>query len=382
MGVQGDLRAATDVVTDICDSADNGDELIGSLDTELRHFVPYDGACWFATDPATMLATTPSRIEGIEAGHCDSYWQREFFVEDVLLWRDLQKATTPVGALRAATDDRPARSARYREFLEPQGYDDELRAVFRLGDSTWGVLGVMREKGREPFSAQEVACVAAIVPTVARALRAHVRDAHPWIQAPFAPGLAMFDASGALVSANDEARDWLRVLTPGSVSVSLDPGAREWVADGGALGVPAPVVALIAHARAVADGRERGPARLRLRAGNGQWLVVHASCMTNVDGTPTGSVAVVVEPAKSSDIAPIIVEAYGLSPRERDVVRAIARGMSSADIAGELFLSPHTVRDYVKQVFEKVGVSSRGELVAKLFAEHYSDELHTGAVHV
>jgi DNA-binding NarL/FixJ family response regulator len=90
----------------------------------------------------------------------------------------------------------------------------------------------------------------------------------------------------------------------------------------------------------------------------------------------------VVEPAKSTDIAPIIIEAYGLSPRERDVVRAIARGSSTPDIAAELFLSAHTVRDYIKSVFEKVGVSSRGELVAKLFAEHYSDEMHARAIHI
>ncbi|HWD46022.1 MAG TPA: LuxR family transcriptional regulator, partial [Actinomycetota bacterium] len=34
-------------------------------------------------------------------------------------------------------------------------------------------------------------------------------------------------------------------------------------------------------------------------------------------------------------------------------------------------LSAHTVRDHVKAVFAKVGVSSRGELVARLFADHY-----------
>jgi DNA-binding NarL/FixJ family response regulator len=94
------------------------------------------------------------------------------------------------------------------------------------------------------------------------------------------------------------------------------------------------------------------------------------------DGGGDGLVAVVVEPAKGSEIAPIVIEAYALSPRERDVVRALARGLSNAEIAAELFLSQHTVRDYVKSVFEKVGVSSRGELVFKLFAEHYSEALH------
>ena len=46
--------------------------------------------------------------------------------------------------------------------------------------------------------------------------------------------------------------------------------------------------------------------------------------------------------------------------------------MATAEIAARLHLSAHTVRDYVKATFEKVGVSSRGELVAKLFAEHYA----------
>jgi DNA-binding NarL/FixJ family response regulator len=99
-------------------------------------------------------------------------------------------------------------------------------------------------------------------------------------------------------------------------------------------------------------------------------------------GPTDAAVTVVVECAKSTDVAPIIIEAYGLSPRERDVVRAIARGLSTPDIATELFLSSHTVRYYIKTVFEKVGVSTRGELVAKLFADHYSEPLHATAAHI
>ena len=92
--------------------------------------------------------------------------------------------------------------------------------------------------------------------------------------------------------------------------------------------------------------------------------------------------AVVIDAAKSAEIAPIIIEAYSLTQRERDVLGAIARGGSTAEIAAELFLSPHTVRDYVKTVFEKFGVSSRSELVARLYGEHYSDRLHETMVHV
>ena len=83
-----------------------------------------------------------------------------------------------------------------------------------------------------------------------------------------------------------------------------------------------------------------------------------------------------LEPAKASEIAPIVVEAYGLTAREVEVTRLIARGLSTDEIASSLFLSRHTIRDHLKAIFEKVGVSSRGELTSRLFAEHYHGPLN------
>ena len=80
-----------------------------------------------------------------------------------------------------------------------------------------------------------------------------------------------------------------------------------------------------------------------------------------------------IEPAKASEVAPLIVEAYELTPREVDVTRALARGLTTNEIARELHLSRYTVQDHLKAVYEKTGVSSRGELVAKMFADHYHD---------
>lgn len=52
-----------------------------------------------------------------------------------------------------------------------------------------------------------------------------------------------------------------------------------------------------------------------------------------------------------------------VSKRERDVVRLVVDGLSNREIAKELGLSEHTVKNYVFRIFDKVGVSNRVELV-------------------
>ncbi len=361
-----------------CARAATSDELFAALSHEVNKVVPFDGSMWFGVDPATVLAVAPARFEALGDGYCQTFWNGEFHEPDVALYRDLVRQPTPAAGLRQVTADRPLLSSRYRRFVTPQGYDDELRVAFRSGDNTWAVAALYREKGRRPFSQDEVALMAGLSGVVGAAFRARVATASVASPLGTAPGLLMFDASNVLVSANAEANQWLDDIEGSDGTETW----RELLPDGSSndLRSAIPILPLLARARAVAAGVDEGPARLRLRDRNGRWLVFHASCLTG--GFADGAVTVVVEPAKSTDVAPIIIEAYGLSPRERDVVRAIARGLPTPDIAAELFLSPHTVRYYIKSVFEKVGVSTRGELVAKLFADHYSDPMHATAVHV
>lgn len=52
-----------------------------------------------------------------------------------------------------------------------------------------------------------------------------------------------------------------------------------------------------------------------------------------------------------------------LTPREEPVVALVAEGLGNRQIARELNLSEHTIKTYLFRIFEKLGISSRVELV-------------------
>ncbi len=56
-----------------------------------------------------------------------------------------------------------------------------------------------------------------------------------------------------------------------------------------------------------------------------------------------------------------------LSKREQDVVRGVADGLSNREIARQLSLTEHTVKNYLFRIFDKLGVSSRVEVVLYAF---------------
>jgi len=56
-----------------------------------------------------------------------------------------------------------------------------------------------------------------------------------------------------------------------------------------------------------------------------------------------------------------------LSKREQDVVRCVAEGLSNREIASRLKLTEHTVKNYLFRIFDKLGVSSRVEVVLYAF---------------
>jgi DNA-binding CsgD family transcriptional regulator len=330
-------------------------QLIQGVADELRAAMPVDALFLAATDPDTMLGMGAGVVHDMPQTVCHPFWEYEFEVPDFNKFADLARAPRPVADLHAATGGRPERSARWRELRTLMDADAELRATFTAGGRGWGLLQLNRAGAAQGFREEEVDFVASIAPAVGRALRQSLVSYPAQRAAVRGPGMAIVGADNRLLSATPEAMAWFEELE--SVYRLIDPvHGRD---------LPSEVMTVAQAARA-------GTTRTRARTRSGVWLLIHGSRLQGADAT-----AVVIEPAKASEVAPLIVDAYELTPREVDVTRALARGLTTNEIAQELHLSRYTVQDHLKSVYEKVGVSSRGELVAKMFADHYFDGLQS-----
>jgi DNA-binding CsgD family transcriptional regulator len=113
------------------------------------------------------------------------------------------------------------------------------------------------------------------------------------------------------------------------------------------------------------------PPRARMRTATGRWLTLNATWLSGPRRESERQIAVVLETAPPTQVWPLVTAAHQLSPRESEVTLLVARGLSTSEVSQVLRISDNTVQDYLKAVFDKFGVHSRGQLVAAIFGSHY-----------
>jgi len=326
----------------------------------LRQAVPFESACLAFTDPATELLTGTVKLDLPDARDAE-FARLEYEFDDVNAFRDIAARDIPVGVLALDTDGHPDRSLRYREFLVPHfDQGNELRAACRLDGQTWGLLGLYRPTSATGFSPAEAAFIASVSGALASGVRAGLVAGAADVSGAadlVGPAVLVIDNEDEVIQASESVAQRVTEL-----------GGDPWG------GLPIGLASVVAAARAFAQGRSATPARARVRTAGGDWLIVHASALASRDGR-RGDVVVTIEEARPPEIVPLVVAAFGLTDRERDVVRLVLSGLSTQDIARELFLSPYTVQDHLKSIFVKTGVTSRRELTAKVFFEQYGPRI-------
>jgi DNA-binding CsgD family transcriptional regulator len=331
-------------------------EFFTAADDVLRRAIGYDGACWFSMDPATHLPTSHIGIDSIRPEDVPRLANNEYREVDVNKFIELAPAAR-IGVLGDATGGEPSRSARYREILRPNGFGHELRVALVRNGECWGGMAAYRALDRTDFSPAEVCEVAAMQGYLTEGIRRALLVGAIASGGPTAPGLVLLDERDRVVSINAAGHRWLDEL----LTVPRPAPGR----------LPDVAYALAASARQSGDE----VALTRVPTAARGWALLHA---TMVHGEPPAALALIVEAARPAALAEAIAAGYGLTERERDIAGLVLRGKRTREIAQHLFLSEHTVHDYLKVIYAKVGVRSRAELTAQVFFEHYAPRLADG----
>ena len=329
----------------------------------LRRAVPYSAGCWKTVDPRTLLYTGFGIEDGRTGTLTAARWR---FIDNELLepdygkYHELARRPTPVSTLHRDTHGEPGRSSRYRNIHRSLGFGAELRAVFRAGGESWGHVALIRGESQPDFSDPEVAFIALVSAHLGHGLREALLRAAPAAgPADRAPGVIILGEDGSVRSVTDQARIWLEQF-PHDRGTSLE--------------LPVAVHAVAQRALAPSRPVPAGPPSARVRLASGQWLTIHAAAL-HASGPGQEAVAVTLAPADAGELESLRLALHGLTPREREVAQLLTRGATNDEIAQELWISRHTVKDHAKAVYAKLKVAGRAELSAKLFHEHVAPRL-------
>jgi DNA-binding CsgD family transcriptional regulator len=312
---------------------------------ELHKAIGFVRWCWPLTDPDTGLAAS-----GIGEFDFAPSLPRLVALEehgDITSKPQLIVGPRPSAALSVATGGDFARSRRWRECLDPYGIGDEVMTACRDRYGCWSSVELMRDGDDKPFTEDDVRLLDALAPTFGALVRCSLargwREPRVDVDAP-PPGTIIL--SGDLVATGWTAsvHEWLTDLTDGAM---LPPAVFE-------------IGARVLTPPALAHGL---PPSVRVRTRSGRWCVIEGA---RLEGHESPRVAITLRVATGDEIFDMLCKAYGLTDRERQLVALARGGLATTHVARALGISPYTVQDHLKAIFEKTGVRSRRELMSHL----------------
>lgn len=339
------------------------DEALASL----GRAVGFDAACVSTVDPGTCLLTSARKYGSLRGrdDHDAQWGLLEYGSPEATSFAALvARGVNAAGSVLETHGDVTA-SPRMDQFVRPLfGFEDELRGICRDDRGTpWGGVALFRDAGEPAFDTEEVAYLGSLTHSLALGMRSGLLSslaaATPQL-ADNGPIVLITDAQGVVVEASAGATERLARLRAGP-AVAAPHGV---------------VSAMVGAAHHYARGLSPAPPRARIRTPQGVWLVLHASPLCGAAGA-SGNVVVTIEEARPPEIVPLVVAAFDLTARERDIVQCVLQGLDTREIAQLLFLSSYTVQDHLKSVFDKVGVRSRRELVARVYFDQYRPRIGT-----
>ncbi|MEZ4561849.1 MAG: helix-turn-helix transcriptional regulator [Thermomicrobiales bacterium] len=336
-------------------------QLLHRVAHALQRSIPFTLYAGAMIDPASKLITHAFAGRA-DKGSSDTrpvnpgWFQHFYFEETYGKTLEMIQRGRLATSLARETDGRLDMSLCYRESMRPAGIAHKAHTLF-FDRNLWGDMELYRSVGDSEFSHRELELLQRLAPDIGSGLKFAALRTRAATTDPDAttPGVLIFDAHGRATS------------TPAAEALlsdlgELHPRWRE------AAFMPTAVQVVL---RALGESLAEQPgvaSRMRVRGRSGRWLALHAASSEATDLRPEER-TVIIAPAPPQDLIWLGMAAHGLSAREEEVARLVVGGLSTRQISDRLFIAEHTVQRHLTNIFEKVGVRSRRDLVKHLFFE-------------
>jgi DNA-binding CsgD family transcriptional regulator len=336
-------------VSRICDSAGDARTVRLELLDAIRRVVGFDAYAWLVTDPETSVGCAP--LADVPCLPELPTLIRLKYLTTVNRWTALRGR---VGLLAEATGGDLSRSRMWRDLLCRYAVSDIASSVYRDRFGCWGFLDLWRAGPAGRFGEAEASFLSAISRPVTAALR--TSQAGTFVQSasrelvPPGPVVLLLSRDLAVQAQTPETQRYLRMLVPPAL------GQRP---------VPASAYNVAAQLLASEAGVDRNPPLARVHLSHGLWLTLRAGRIGNAGATEERDIAVSIEETSPAERLALFSRASGLSAREQELLRHLASGSDTRDIARQMFVSEHTVQDHLKSIFAKTSAHSRRTLLSR-----------------
>ena len=342
------------------------ERLASELLAALHKAIPSDDGGLVGLDPTTLLhnrllAVAPGSWSRIGSFYRNGYLRdpvaallppaqmRAGLPILVLHQRLEQSLGLPSSLLRAASEVEEYR-AFYADSVSPGGV---LRAAF-AADGQWiAWLELIRRGATQPFGPGDIEFLRLMATAIGHALRAAFDRERAAVSGvgeagPDASGVLMIAANGREQFRTPAADAWIDLLQQTEV------GGEEYL--------PGAVCTAVAGLRAGLDGAHHATIQA--------WTPAGALRVEAAPGNDRGAVSVVLTPERPL-VPPGLPTAWPVTEAERQVLELLVRGLSNREIATELHVSVNTIQTHLAHAYEKLGVRSRSQLLARFFHETY-----------
>lgn len=343
---------------------------------ELGRIVPFDAFVWPLCDPVTTVGVAPrARIP------CPQELPRLIRFKYLSLpgrWTALMHSPASASTLLKETQGDPSRCLVWTGVLHRYGIRDVLSVVFADKHGCWSWLDLWRTEDSGTFTSQEVAYLAEVATVLTPGLRrsvarqfrlrpepgavsrpsaqphsrAHAQQHAGAIAGPSdlpQQAVLTLDEDLAVAGQTTSVNDWLTLLQPG-------PAPHHQV--------PAEVLNVAAQLLAREANVDTHDAECRVHIGVGRWASLRASRMESGKPGRTPPLAVTIQACAPAARLDMFTRGFGLTLRQGELLRLSAAGADTAAMADAQGVTPYTVQDQFKQIFQVCGVHSRASLLA------------------